>query len=304
MKEFSLIDNLAAIVDKNKKHIGDDCAMVKVGKQKLALTTDSLVQDIHFLSTCDFYALGKKLVSVNLSDLASCGAKPLFGLCSINIAPKTPKKKILDLYRGIAKCSQENDFKIIGGNTTRSKELSFSISAVGKTKRFVYRCGAKHGDLVFVSGQVGNSRLGLEIIKKHNCKTKNVFTRSHLLPKARTDLVSIISKYASSAIDISDGLVADASHIAKQSKACINIDKKKLPISKDLKKALGKEKAITYGLFGGEDYEILCTAHKKHKKRLQACGFVHIGEILNLRQEAVLIDGRINIDKGFEHEFF
>lgn len=294
INEFELIEKISKIIDKNQKYLGDDCAFF--GKNTLA-TTDTMVENVHFLRSFDPFLLGQKLVSINVSDIASSGGLPSFGLVGLCLPPNLQESWVLDLYRGIKKASKKYSFKIVGGNVSKASEISISLSLVGKTKRLVSRAGARVGDSVFVSGKTGLSRLGLEFLLKN--KSPNPFKLNHLNPKARLDLAKFLSSNATSAVDISDGLAQDLSHIARASK--VSIDITDLKPHKSLIKILGKKTALDYALNGGEDYEIGFCLDKTCEKKALALGCIKIGKVVKKQKADILLNGLEFAYLGFEH---
>ncbi len=261
MGEFELIDLIKRIL--NSERIGDDCASVEVGGEKLLLTTDCLVEGVHFLKSYPYEAVGWKAVSVNVSDIVANGGEPIWLLVSLKM-PEADSKMVEGLYLGIKKACEFYGCEVVGGNISRAKEMALDISAVGKSDRFVGRKGARPGEGIFVSGTLGDSRAGLELLlmeKKTYESFELALIERHIRPTARIDYVRHIRKYASASMDISDGLVADAGHLSSRSEVRIDIDTSKLPLSKELKLFCDKygKNPLDYALFGGEDYQLLFT---------------------------------------------
>ncbi len=259
--EFGLIERIKSILA--SRHIGDDCAHLELEGFKLLLSGDSLVEGVHFLMRYPPEAVGWKAVSVNVSDIVGNGGEPLWILTSI-LTPEIEVEFIERIYVGMKKACEFYGCEIVGGNVSKAKELVLDLFIVGKSTRPVGRSGAKAGDGVFVSGTLGDSKAGLELLlmeKKIYEDFELRLIERHLRPTARSDYIKHIQKYANSSMDISDGLVADAHHIAGRSGVRIDIDSSKLPISDELKlfcQKYGKDPR-EYALFGGEDYQLLFT---------------------------------------------
>lgn len=302
-KEFQLINDLTKILNNSKDAdtigIGDDCALVNFGGEKLIVTVDSMTENVHFLRSYNPKTVGERLTTINVSDIAACGGEPLFGLISLNIPKDLDPQWVKDLYKGIKKGAKKYGFSIIGGNTSSGSDLSFALTLFGKTEKFISRYTAKEGELVFITGKTGLSKRGLELILEKS--KKNPFKKSHLQPTARTDVSDFLCKYATSAIDISDGLVQDLTHICEKSLVSINIDSKKLPISTKLIRDLGREKSFKYALESGEDYEIAFTIEEKYRHLAIERGYYQIGETLSCKNHKVYVDATEIEVKGYDH---
>lgn len=276
---------------------GDDSAVISAGggNRVFVITTDILVENTHFSLSWDkavgskkslFYRLGYKSLAVNLSDLAAMGAvKPLFCLLGIGLNGDTPVDNVDNLYKGVINLADEYGVKIIGGDTNFSRELIIAVTLIGEAKKdeIVKRSTARIGDRVFVTGNLGDSCAGLEILKSRakitstNCR----LIEKHLHPPVRIEDANLIAGYASSMIDCSDGLVLSAKLIAKESGVGMKIDLEKVPFSKTLQKyaSMRKKRAIDYVVSGGEDYELIFTSSSEKVSGLLP-GLKEIGEIL------------------------
>ena len=259
--EFGLIERLAGILSSDL--IGDDCAHVRFGDKTLLLSADSLVEGVHFLRRYPPEAVGWKAVSVNVSDVVGNGGDPKWLLVSL-ITPDLEVEYLERLYKGVKKACEFYGCEVVGGNVAKSAKLTIDVSIVGVTDRSVGRKGAEVGDGVFVSGTLGDSRAGLELLlmeRKNYEDFELALIERHLRPTARTDYSKHISKYANSSMDISDGLVADAEHLSERSGVRIEIFKDKLPLSQELVRFCQKhgKSPYDYALRGGEDYQLLFT---------------------------------------------
>ncbi len=260
------------------KNIGDDCAVININNNKSWLiTTDTLVDRIHFLSDkIKPEDLGYKATAVNISDIASMGGTPLFITISLSIPNNIKLSWIKKLYDGINECCKEYTINIIGGDTTGSKEDIFvSITAIGEilTKNIKLRSTAKNGDLIALTGNIGDSNAGLKYIlenKRYNLKRsnlKNYFINAHYRPKAYVKEGTWLSKQKdiTGMLDLSDGLIKNLEDICFASNCGAEILLDKLPISEQLIKASKKQSWSPHdiALSGGEDYVLLITIDQK-----------------------------------------
>jgi thiamine-monophosphate kinase len=309
--EFKLINKLTNILDIKDKNVivgfGDDCACVKVNKELLIFTADIQVENQHFLKDkIKPEDLGWKLVSVNVSDVVACGGVPKWGIISIAVPKDINVKWIENVYKGIKKALSYYKFDIIGGNTSASDKIILDLFLTGKTKRFISRAGAKEGHVLFLSGETGLSRAGLELLlmnKKRYESFEKKLIEKHLKPLARIDLQKIIEKYAESCIDISDGLVGDLGHISKMSNVKIVLDKSKILVHPLLEKYCIKynKNPYDYILYGGEDYQLAFTVKEENKEKIKNCyevGWIDTGRGVYLLENGKKVHLK---EKGFEH---
>lgn len=319
--EFSLINKIRREIGKKQSGvitgIGDDTAVLKVSQDKhILFTCDCLAENIHFSSD---YAkptdLGWKALAVNASDIAAMGGIPKYAVISIILNKKISEKWVIQLYKGFKEFIKQYPLSLVGGNVARSdSSIVIDIAMLGEVKKnkFIKRSGARVGDLIVVTGTLGDSKAGMEIFKK---RRKNSFLcKRHLRPVPRLkEIKNIISKIKlNSMIDISDGLTQDLFHILKESKVSAKLYKGKMPTSPQLEKFAG-EKAINYALAGGEDYELLFTLSKKEAKKLPSkineTPLTIVGEIVTRPKKfggrdgkpEIFIDGEKITPKGYKH---
>jgi len=316
--------------------IGDDAAALRVSANALLLaTTDMLIEGVHFdLSVMDFHSLGWKSAAVNLSDIAAMGGLPRFCLTSLGIPPRIPVEHITEFYRGFNALLRAHKAGLAGGDTCSSRDhLIISVTVLGEVtkKRMLSRAGARAGDRIFVTGSLGDSAAGLELLQLRNaprtrqapCGMRNIkseirnpksaiarLVERHLRPVPRVEWGRNISLSgcASAMIDISDGLSSDLSHICEQSNVGALIYSNKIPVSPILLRAMDnlRKHPLRYALSGGEDYELLFTVPPAHVKRLQLLNIVatEIGEITRTRGLYIVDDkGREKTLKptGYNH---
>jgi len=324
--EFELIHRLSSRLKFRAPNtvlgIGDDCAVypVKSGTNEV-ISTDALVEDIHFkLSTTTPEALGRKALSASLSDIAAMGGVPKRVLVTLGI-PKKISVSFLDrLYAGFNTICNRYKVELAGGDTVSSPKCFFiNVSIIGEAKRVFTRQGARPGDLIFVTGTLGDSSLGLKLLskKKREAKDHKFLIGRHLGPTPRVLEAGILARSRiniTSMIDISDGLVQDLYHICKASKVGARIHEDRLPRSRELSRICDRDQIdpFPFLLNGGEDYELLFTLPPdgvKNLKRqfLKAKALVtQIGEI-TLKPKKVLLEKSDGRDKvlpqleGFNH---
>ncbi|MEI6897328.1 MAG: thiamine-phosphate kinase [Psychromonas sp.] len=246
--------------------IGDDCAILDVPDgYQLAVTTDSLVAGVHFFEDVCPYRLGYKALAVNLSDLAAMGAEPKWVSLAITL-PEINEPWLSEFSRGFFALASKYNVSLIGGDTTKGP-LSITVCAKGIVPRnkALLRSGAKKGDLICVSGVLGDGALGLAC-KLHQQSVNNpvAFIDALELTEPRNLLGRLLRDHASSCIDISDGLIQDLQHILEHSLCSAQIDIEKLPLSVAMQQEINQqsisyEQAYQYALGGGDDYELLFT---------------------------------------------
>ncbi len=295
--EFALVERLKNLL--GSEEIGDDCAHVRFGESFLLLTTDILLEGVHFLPHYPPVAVGWKAISVNVSDVAGNGGRPVWALVSL-ILPDIEVSYVEDLYRGMREACQFYGCRVVGGNLSRGDRIGIDVFVVGESRRPVGRGGAKPGDALFVTGTLGDSRAGLELLlmnrEAHEDFERKLIER-HLRPLARTDLSGLVSEGATASLDVSDGLVADAFHLARRSGVRVEIETSGLPLSEELMRFCEKysRDPLEYALYGGEDYQILFTS----RKPVAFPGVYRIGTVSE--GEGVWVDGREAEPRGFRH---
>ena len=263
------------------KGIGDDCAVFgPYSGRVLLFTTDMLVEDIHFLmDKITPYQLGWKAIAVNLSDIAAMGGRPLFILLSLGIPVEMNVELIQDIYKGMKDICEHYRVNILGGDTVASPDkLIINISLIGdaKEKEVIYRSGARPGDKVYLTGNVGDSAAGLKILKNDISLPNSIgshFIKVHNEPKPLIETGRIIatSGLASAMIDLSDGLLSDLGHICKESGVGAMLFRSKIPLSSELKllASLANFNPLDIALSGGEDYLLLVTVPEEKIQDLE-----------------------------------
>ena len=247
--------------------LADDAAFYRPSPgEDLVFTVDTIASGIHFSPDDPPASIGKKALRVNLSDLAAKGAKPVAYLLSLALPDNWTEKWVGDFAKGLADDQQTFGVSLIGGDTTRAPGgLTISITGIGCVPigEMVLRSGARSGDLVFVSGTIGDAALGLEIQQGNISAPKEaagVLRDRYLHPQPRLLLAPVLRRFATSAMDVSDGLVGDLAHICGASGVGAQIDSGSIPLSKAASSIVaGNSEAFARLLTGGDDYEILAT---------------------------------------------
>lgn len=285
--EFGLIDHLTKHFtiqhSSTLKSIGDDAAVLE-HKDPIVVTTDMLVEGIHFdLSYAPLKHLGYKAVMVNLSDVYAMNAKATQITVSISCSNRFTVEALEELYAGIHHAASLYNVDVVGGDTTSAiKGLSISITAIGtaKKEKITYRSGAKPNDLVVVSGDLGSAFMGLKILEREkevfkvnpnnqpDLEKYTYLVERQLKPEARKDIPELLEKLEvlpTAMIDISDGLSSEIIHICKNSSVGANLFEDKLPMDPSLISSCEEFEldSTTVVLNGGEDYELLFTIDQK-----------------------------------------
>jgi thiamine-monophosphate kinase len=267
--EFDLIDHFFKAKQKPNSGvflgIGDDCAILNFSNNVnygLAISTDMLVEGRHFLKDANPQLLGHKSLAVNLSDLAAMGAKPL-GFTLALALPEVKPQWLSEFSTGLLNLANQYDCTLIGGDTTAGP-LTISITVFGQIDRqkALLRSNAKVGDDIWVSHEVGDARLALGAIRQEwplTQKTQNLVEKRMHAPTPRIELGLELGDIAHAAIDISDGLLGDLSHILRQSQVCASIEMDSVPVSDSLNNQTPELRRLC-ALNGGDDYEICFTA--------------------------------------------
>ena len=243
--------------------VGDDCALLGLAPgMQLAVSTDMLVEGRHFLSTVPPRRLGHKALAVNLSDLAACGARPLAFTLALSL-PRADEAWVAGLAEGLFALAQEHDIELVGGDTTAGP-LNLCITVMGEVPagQALLRSGARPGDELWVSGQLGDARLALEVFRGRLALDAAAFEQVRTAmeqPQPRVGLGLALRGVASAAIDLSDGLIGDLGHILQRSGVGAQVQLGQLPHSPVLAAQAAdlREECL---LAGGDDYELLFCA--------------------------------------------
>jgi thiamine-monophosphate kinase len=292
--EFALINHLTKDFSLNKAStvvgVGDDAAVIKCSDEHLVLSTDMLVEGVHFnLAYTPLKHLGYKAVVVNLSDIAAMNAIPSQITVSVAVSNRFPVEALEELYAGIKTACNYYKVDLVGGDTTSSTSgLIISVTVIGfsSADKLVYRSGAKPNDLLVVTGDIGGAYMGLQVLERENEVFKvnpnnqpdlSMYTyivERQLKPEARTDIVELLTKLEvkpTSMIDISDGLSSEILHLCKQSKTGVDLFENKIPLDPQVISTCEEFNvdSTTIALSGGEDYELLMTIDQKDYDKIK-----------------------------------
>jgi len=279
--EFGLIDRIrrkAAVGRGVRLGIGDDAAWVDHPQGSSLVTTDLLIEGIHFdLKWTSLADLGYKSLAVNLSDIAAMGGTPAYVTISLGIPANFDSNKIDKLYRGINGLAKKHCVYIVGGDTNTAHSLIISVCLIGHPpKRPIRRSGAHVGDDIYVTGTLGDAALGLKLLRLKSRPKSDAVTqllKRHTRPNPRLALGALLAKrnLASAMIDVSDGLIQDLGHICQASGVGARIQQNKLPLSSAYR-ALAGTIGMMHALSGGEDYELLFCATPQQRRRIETLG--------------------------------
>lgn len=286
--EFSIIDQLfrpLAGLCREARGLIDDVAVIPSDPaQDLLVSTDAMVAGVHFFESDSFDLVARKLMRVNISDIIAKGGTP-YGYQLVTAWPHgTGLAAKSDFARGLKIEQDQFGLTLFGGDTVSTPgPLMVSITIFGKTPqgRALSRLGAKAGDRVLVSGYIGQAHLGLRALQGQLAALSSSDTdeliRAYHLPEIRPDLAAEVLTHASASMDVSDGLMGDADHMAHANKVRIRIDLEKVPTSPAARAAIAEGVSATDLVTGGDDYQILCTASEAHARALVQAGFYEIG---------------------------
>jgi thiamine-monophosphate kinase len=302
--------------------IADDCAALDLGTPDYLLwTVDTLVEGVHFdLAYMTLGQLGRKSLAVNLSDIAAMGGEPLYALLSLGWPPDRDLALALEFGEGLAACARDYGAAVIGGDTVSSPGgLAITLTVLGRVPKqeMLRRSGAKVGDLVYVTGLLGEAAAGLEILKRRLTMDQGMaepLLRAHLEPRPQLIAGRLLARegLASACIDLSDGAATDLLHICRLSRVGARLLAAAIPVSPGVRAAAWEmeQDPLALALKGGEDYQLLFTCPPARASHL-AAAFEQaglsppscIGEIVS-GEEVVLITGeteKIISGGGYEH---
>ncbi len=329
--EFGLIDRIKETVALQQpstlKGIGDDAAVIVAGDDVLLLSTDMLIEGIHFdLSYVPLQHLGYKAVAVNVSDIAAMNGKPEQILIGLAISNRFSVEAVDALYAGIRAACDNYKVDLVGGDTTASPSgLVISVSVIGRTKRGneVYRSGAQDKDIICVTGDLGGAYIGLQILEREKAvylenpemqpelDSHEYAVGRQLKPEARMDIIFELADLGikpTAMIDISDGLASELLHISKSSNVGVRIFEDKIPIDENAYNTAVEFKLdpFTCALNGGEDYELLFTIKQSDFEKVKNHADIHfIGYVHPDASQNVLITKGENVvplkAQGWDH---
>jgi len=303
--EFKLIERITkkggAIVG-----IGDDAAVMEPPKRRLQLITcDMLCEGDHFrLDWASPKQIGEKVMEVNVSDIAAMGGEPTYAVIALSLTEKTDVEFMDGLYEGIYASCERHGFKLIGGDTTRGKACTVSVTVLGEVEKenLSLRSDAKVGDLICVTGYLGGSTAGLNLL----LRGVEGDTKDHLEPRCRLNAARMIAPHCNAMIDVSDGLASEVGHICDESGVGARVYKDRIPLSastKDSAEKLGMD-PYEFALSGGEDFELVFTIPEERILNIEVnCPITVVGEIVDGKEGRTLIsgDGEQPLEGGYDH---
>ena len=319
MHEFEIIRTYFSKLTKDNKsalNLNDDVFFDK--KKGLVISIDTYNEGTHFLNFKDPDLVIKKVIRSSISDLICKGVQPKYYFISGSGNKKSfSKKNLLKIKRSLIKEQRKFNIFLCGGDTTFSNKLSFSITSVGYSKNIVYRNKTKLNDDIYVTGNLGDSFLGLQILKKKiNFKKKinDYFINKYFQPDIQITLSKKLINFANSSIDVSDGLIADLEKMMNYQKLSYRLYESKIPVSKNLLNLLKNNNLKKFELVSnGDDYQILFTARPSKSriidKTSKALGIklTKIGKIISGYKENTIIDEKgkeiLIKNKGYNHIF-
>ena len=319
MNEFKIISNYLQKLTKNNPSaidLNDDVFFNK--KKKLVISVDTYNQKIHFLDLKKPYLVIKKVLRASISDIVSKGVYPKYFFLSASLKKNfLNKRKLNEIIKSLKEEQKIYNIKLSGGDTTRSNINSFTVMTVGFSNKIVKRNNCKLNDDIYVTGNIGDSYVGLCLLKKKliniNNNLKKYFTKKYYLPDVPIKLCKYINKYANSSIDVSDGLFDDMSKLLNKQKLNYIIYLDKIPVSKNFQSIiqnLGLNK-LNY-ISKGDDYQTIFTAPKSARSHIINISkkvnqkITLIGCISNISRNKLVI-GKKSINpinfKGYSHKF-
>ncbi len=307
--EFSFIKKLCKLLPVNAAEViigcGDDAAVLKEANGNFGVyTVDTLAENSHFKNSWKnkidnfYYYLGRKLLSISISDIASMGCNPKIALISLG----TPfiSEDIYQLYSGLMDVARVYGISLIGGDTVYSQYRLFSLFLKGEGKGYMLRSKSQIGDIVAVTGTFGDSKAGLEILEG-KLPWNSYLVMRFINPTPRlSEGLTALKEGVRCCTDVSDGLVFNLYTIAEASGVSIHLESSKIPLSQELISLTGEKRAKEYALFGGEDYELIITFPEYMLNKLEIAGFKPIGTVKS-GSPRVFIDGEPVSPKGYDH---
>jgi thiamine-monophosphate kinase len=286
--------------------IGDDASVVRCGRHFQLVSCDLLIEDVHFrLGDVTLPQLALKALAVNVSDIAAMGGQAQYFYLGLGFPGRLSEDDLLRFMRGLRLGCRRWQVELAGGDYSGAEKMSIAITIVGRCRRPVLRSGARPGDWIAVTGPIGESALGLRLLL--DGETSSPFVRKHLnaVPQSRKGI--ILSGFASSMIDVSDGLLLDLSRLLDASTAGAEIEYEMIPVSPRFRETCRRRNYPEQDLVlaGGEDYQLLFTVPPRREKKLRASGIGYrvIGRITAQRQLQVMKNGRpLRLPRlGFDH---
>jgi len=319
MHEFELIKKyFSKLTNKSKSSLklNDDVFFDK--KKKLVVSVDTYIEGKHFINFKNPELTIKKVIRSSISDLICKGVKPKYYFISASGNNKVfTKNNLSKISKSLKEEQRKYNIKLGGGDTVYSNKLSFTVTSVGFSNKIIYRNRSKIHDDIYVTGNLGDSFLGLLVLKKNikiNKKLSSYFVNQYYKPEIKYSLTDFFIKFATSSIDLSDGLIADLEKLTNNQNNSYQIYFDKIPLSNNLKSVIKSKNLKKKNLISkGDDYQVLFTASRRYRSfikkisSLKKLKITRIGKILHSKHKSSIIDrkGRqIEIsNKGYLHTF-
>lgn len=306
MREFEFISRIKTAVKHTKnpviKSIGDDCAILPYSKtMDMIISSDSLCEGVHFSRKYfSAWEIGAHAFAASVSDICAMGGRPLYALVNIAFPKSTPVKYINKLYQGLLSYADNYNTDIIGGDTISAPQIMLSVTVIGEVEkgRALLREHAKPGDIIYVTGPLGDSFAGLRILsQKKRAKLlahEYMPVKKHISPRPAymEGRVLLQSRMVNACMDVSDGIVSDLARICEESGTGAMIEADNLPVSFSAQKTAEQynESVTDYALYGGEDFVLMFTASPKNSLKLS--------RYLRKNSMTVFAIGKITAKKG------
>ena len=318
MHEFELINKYFSKISKKNTgalNLNDDVFFDK--KNKIVISVDTYNEGFHFLNSDNLNMVIKKTIRASISDLICKGVKPKYYFISFTAKKKSlNKNKIQKIILSLKEEQKKYNINISGGDTTNGKSFSFTVVVLGFSSKIVKRNSVKLNDDIYVSGNIGDSFIGLKFLKKKIKKFSNLekkyFTNKFYLPDVPIKLANLINRYANSSIDISDGIIEDLNKLINRQKYKFQVSINLIPMSKEFKSILKKNNFTLHkNLFNGDDYQVIFTASKKDRAKIKNYAkrmnqkITIIGQIINDNSKNILLMNnnplKMTNIKGYTH---
>jgi thiamine-monophosphate kinase len=302
VRETELLERITAIFQRTWKSElvvpnGDDGAVISLAGKNLVASTDVAVEGIHFrMDWSSYFEVGRKITAANLADICAMGGWPEFLLVTV-ILPSEHLDGVIDIARGIAAEADLVGAQVIGGDLSNGSELAISITALGSVGKAICRTGAKVGDRIVISKLPGASAAGLHLLKSEvNSRSKMMESAiaAHKVPEIEYERYKSAYPYLNCATDTSDGLLTDASHLARASGVRFELDGDVLKTSELAQ--IDSNRYLEWVLTGGEDHLLLGTTEKH-----ELPGFTVIGRVTT--GDGVYLDGKRMDESGYSHRW-
>ena len=320
MHEFELINNYFSQISRKNKaalNLNDDVFFDK--KKGLVISIDTYINGVHFINFNSPKLVIKKVLRSSISDLICKGVKPKFYFISGSGNSKTfSKKNLLQISKSLKNEQQRYNLNLCGGDTTFSNKLSFTVTSIGYSKKIIYRNKAHLDDDIYVTGNLGDSFIGLQILKKRinvNKKISRFFVNKYYHPELQLELTNHLFKFANTSIDISDGLIGDLKKLVNRQNYSFLLNENKIPVSANLYKLIYKKKLKKINtVTNGDDYQILFTASSNKRRIIERISknlgvkITKIGKIISGKKKSLIIDAKGKqikaINKAYTHQFW